>query len=258
MTNLFINADDFGRSKNISTTILECIDNGIVNSVSVIMGLNDEIYVKLKNRNVKTKLHINLTDFPLNHFKNDKFLNNLSFLKLLFLSSKKRRQIFKIITNQIEEYVKIFGEKNLIIDGHQHIQAIPWIYEYLISKSNYKVKEIRLPKEEFFFVDIKSSMNFKFFRNLIAHFLLNFLVKYCLKNKIYSPSYHGMVYSGFYNKKILEKNLQILNKDKVTEIAFHPGYSNDSEKDLFKSFFFNYYINENRIIENKLAKNKNF
>ena len=46
--NIFIHADDFGYSENISKDILSCIDGGIVNSVSVMVYGNQEYYEKIK------------------------------------------------------------------------------------------------------------------------------------------------------------------------------------------------------------------
>ena len=133
LNNIYINADDYGRSEIISQKIIECIDNGIINSVSVIMGADSSVYKQLAKRNIKTKLHVNLTDFPPHKGEGNELLMNMTFIKLLFLREKNRKLVKKEIDSQLEEYIKYFGTKSLMIDGHQHIQAIPWIYDYLTS-----------------------------------------------------------------------------------------------------------------------------
>ena len=254
LNNIYINADDYGRSEMISQKIIECIDNGIINSVSVIMGADSSVYKQLAKRNIKTKLHVNLTDFPPSKGEGNESLMNMTFIKLLFLREKNRKVVKKEIDNQLEEYIKYFGTKSLMIDGHQHIQAIPWIYDYLTSLE-VRIKEIRLPDEKFFFVNLKSTLNINFLRNLSAFLLLKFLVRFRLKNKLYSPNYSGMLYSGFYNEKILKTNYLLIKGNEAShEIAFHPGHTELSEIGQFKPFFYKYYSHKNRLIEYRLAK----
>ena len=87
LNNIYINADDYGRSEIISQKIIECIDNGIINSVSVIMGADSSVYKQLAKRNIKTKLHVNLTDFPPSKEEGNELLMNMTFIKLLFLGN---------------------------------------------------------------------------------------------------------------------------------------------------------------------------
>ena len=84
--NIFIHADDFGYSENISKDILSCIDGGIINSVSVMVYGKQKYYEKIKKSNLKSiSLHLNLTSLNLNEeHKNNEILNNLSFTKLFF------------------------------------------------------------------------------------------------------------------------------------------------------------------------------
>ena len=59
-----LHADDIGRSKNINSTIFQSIDKGMVRGVSVIVGqkYSLEAIKKLKKRQIKTRLHLNLTE----------------------------------------------------------------------------------------------------------------------------------------------------------------------------------------------------
>ena len=50
---IFINADDFGRSELISKNILKTIDLGMINSVSIMVDNNKKIYETLNSRKVK-------------------------------------------------------------------------------------------------------------------------------------------------------------------------------------------------------------
>lgn len=80
--NIYFHADDYGRSKLISDKILYCIENGNVNSISVMMGFDNNSLIKIKKikKKINLKLHINLTEkYALKNFE------NFSFIKLLFL-----------------------------------------------------------------------------------------------------------------------------------------------------------------------------
>tara|TARA_A100001011_G_C14322541_1_gene851628 strand:+ start:14831 stop:15622 length:792 start_codon:yes stop_codon:yes gene_type:complete len=257
--NIFINADDFGRSEVISNNIIKTIESGMINSVSIMVDEKKEIYEKLNKLNIKKKLHINLTDYNPNRiFQEDEMiLKKLTFMKLLLLKKKNRSVVFKEIDRQIDQYVKFFREEKILIDGHQHIHVIPWIYNYLLNQKNYIIKEIRLPKEEFFFGDIKAFLKLKFYRNLLAFVILNTLVSFFLKDKKYSPPYSGMIYSGMYNEKIFTNNYKFMkNKYDSFEIAFHPGFTNLKEDDQFYNIFFKYYSSEERKKEFNLAMKK--
>ena len=51
-TKIFIHADDYGRSEMISKNIVRCIDSGSINSVSIMIGSNKEVYKEIKKYNI--------------------------------------------------------------------------------------------------------------------------------------------------------------------------------------------------------------
>ena len=56
-----------------------------------------------------------------------------------------------------------------MIDGHEHIQMIPWINNYLHSKKRiYKIKEIRNSNELIMIPNMKDLINIRYYRNLLA------------------------------------------------------------------------------------------
>ena len=111
--NYFLHADDFGMNDAVSKSILNCIDNGSVNSVSVMFGGSDKYFKELKNLNIKIKLHLNLTSNPKVFLEpNKQFLTNLSFFDLMFLKKERRSAVYKEIYLQIMSFRTYF---NLII-----------------------------------------------------------------------------------------------------------------------------------------------
>ena len=248
--------DDFGRSDNISKKILKCVKFGYINSVSVMMGfINESYHKKLLKTKTKTKLHINLTENSQNYLKTIVKLKNLNFLNLLFANKSLKKILKKRIDLQIKNYIKIYGNKKLSIDGHQHVHIIPWIHNYIINIKNISIKEIRYPDEKINIYGYENFFKIQFYRNLLALFVVKFLLIF-LKKKKKSPIFFGLLYSGMYNEKILKKNFKHINKTKETEILIHGGYTDSSERKLFQENFFNYYSNKSSKIQYKLAFKK--
>ena len=133
------------------------------------------IHTKLINTKVRTSLHLNLTD---NVFFPDISKKNLTFIKLLFLPKKKREFVFKEIDNQINEYQEIYNLDKIIVNGHEHVHSIPWIYEYLYK--NTKIKNIRYNNEKLAFI-LNKNFNLFLIRNYIAFFVLKLINLFNIK-----------------------------------------------------------------------------
>ncbi len=251
---IFIHADDYGYSKNISQDILSCIDDGIVNSVSVMIHANIEDFENIKKRELKNiSLHINLTSLNLSEqYVNYKILNNLSFSKLFFANKKLQKICKSEIHNQISMFKEIFGNEVISIDGHHHIQVIPWIFKFLRNEEFHI--QLRIPNEKVIIYSLKLLKNITFWRNLIAVKILKILS--LGKNKYRAKNFAGLLYSGIYNEKILLKHIKKLSKSGLPfEITFHPGSGTKLEKGNFKPNHFKYVTSKNRKSELSLLKN---
>ena len=147
---ILFHADDYGRSSAVSENILKCLEQGCLNSVSVMVNHHQDSLDKLKDfKNVNIRLHLNLTEIPNTISKNAEFLSTLSFFKLLFLNKSKKKIVYKEIDDQITKFISIYKPKKLKIDGHEHVHLIPWIYNYLSTNSErYKICEMRNSNEE--------------------------------------------------------------------------------------------------------------
>ena len=94
MGKIYFHADDYGRSKEVSKNILNCLINGNLNSVSIMINHDQKCHNKLKKlKNVNKRLHLNLTEISKTKI-NDQYLKNLSFLKLLFINETKKQKVF--------------------------------------------------------------------------------------------------------------------------------------------------------------------
>ena len=97
---------------------------------------------------------------------------NLRFIKLLFLSKKKREFVYKEIDNQIKEFIKLYNLNGISINGHEHVQMIPWIYKYLYNNKN--IKDIRYVDEKLIFV-LKKIKFFQLIQNYFEFIIVNII-----------------------------------------------------------------------------------
>ena len=196
-----------------------------------------------------------MTENSQSYFKTKIKLKNLSFFNLLFAKEKIKKKLKKSIDLQISNYKRIYGQKKIGIDGHQHVHIIPWVHNYITSIKNNSIKEIRYPNERIKIYGYENLFKKQFYRNLIALFLVKFLMLF-LKRKKKSPIFFGLLYSGIYNEKILIKNFKSINRKKETEILIHGGYTDKSERALFEKGFFSSYTSQSIKNQYKLAFKK--
>ena len=259
MNKVYFHADDFGRSSQISSSIINCIKKGNINSVSVMVSYLPYIYhKKLKNlKNVNIKLHLNLTELPR---KNLKKINDLSFLKLVFLKSKNKKIIYNEIENQIKRYKKLYKLKSIQIDGHEHVQMIPWIFNFIKKlKKKYNITEVRISNEKLLFPRIYDLFSLSYFRNLLACILLKFFNYFLDVSEISTKIFIGIVYTGQQTEDTIHKTISPYKKleNRSIELLVHPGFTNKKEIKLFKSKFYKFYSHYNRKREYKLCFSDN-
>ena len=253
----FIHVDDYGYTKSMSEKILYCIENGSVNSVSIMIDTESEVIETIKQQDsVLKKLHLNLTSLSeVRNVSNHEKLTRLTFFRLFFASKSIKEVCKKELNHQIEKFIEHFEYNNIELDGHHHIQAIPWIYKFLIDHKEIQIENIRIPSEKIVLLDFKCLFNLTFYRNLVAVLILKLL---CLRKKRYAKKgFAGLLYSGIYNLNSLKKHLHKLNNFySEFEITFHPGHPVESEHKVFKENHLKYVTSENRVREYELLQNK--
>lgn len=146
---IFWHADDFGISVNQSKIIWECVENGMLNSLSVIPNSKFikecKQEIKCIDKTVRVGIHLNLlegrccanpNEIPL--LIDGEGIMKQSFLSLLFHSCgwKKReytRQIKKELQAQIETFLKYYHVEKLNIDSHNHFHMLPIVCNALVE-----------------------------------------------------------------------------------------------------------------------------
>ena len=273
---IYFCADDYGISEGTNSRIENCLENGILNKISVLPnGKVSDFKKRLSDKDAILSLHINLVEGrPLSNPKDVDLLISesgyfkYSFIGLLALSlspkrKKLEKQIYKEIQSQVKFWKKAMGEDTSIsIDSHQHTHMIPLIFKTLmrvIEDEGLNVQNIRIPAEPILPYVFTPSLYFEYNPiGLIKQWLLKMLAfanrRELKKSKIQSAYFIGILFSGKLNeariRKLLPHYLKLAKKhNKNIEIGFHPGYIKDGEKLLdgsrqdFRKFYFSPWRN---------------
>ena len=269
-------ADDYGISTYGNSRIENCLENGVLNKVSVLPnGEISDFKQRLAGTITTLSLHINLVEGrPLSNPDDVDLLVSesgyfkYSFIGLLALSlspkrKKLEKQIYKEIQSQIKFWKKATDENTSIsIDSHQHTHMIPLIFKTLmrvIEDEGLNVQSIRIPAEPILPYVFTPSLYFEYnLIGLIKQWLLKMLAfanrRELKKSKIQSAYFMGVLFSGKLNeariRKLLPHYLKLANKyNKNIEIGFHPGYVKSGEKLLdgsrqdFSKFYYSPWRN---------------
>ena len=129
---LIVNADDWGRNRQTTDRIFECVSAGAVSSVSAMVFMEDSQRAATiaRIRGVDAGLHLNFTtDFsspavPLclaeHQQKLVRYLRSRRLAQALFhpgLATSFR----SVVEAQLEEFSRLYGDRPRRIDGHHHM-----------------------------------------------------------------------------------------------------------------------------------------
>ena len=275
---IYFCADDYGISEGANSRIENCLENGVLNKISVLPnGKILDFNQRLSGKTAMISLHINLVEGqPLSNPNDVDLLVSesgyfkYSFIGLLALSLSPKRnefekQIYKEIQSQVKLWKKVMGETLFVsIDSHQHTHMIPLIFKTLmrvIKEEGIKVSYLRIPDEPLLPYIYTPSLYFEYHPvGLVKQWLLKTFAfinhKELKKSKIPSAYFMGIMFSGNLNevriKKLLPHYLSLAKKhNKDIEIGFHPGYIKDGEKliDGIRQDFKKFYFSPRRKIE---------
>ncbi len=284
---IYFCADDYGISEGANSRIENCLENGVLNKISVLPnGEISDFKQRLTDNNTTLSLHINLVEGrPLSESNDvdllisDKGYFKYSFVGLFFLSMSNKRkefekQIYIEIQNQIKFWKMAMGENTPIsIDSHQHTHMIPLIFKTLmrvIEDEGLNVQSVRIPAEPISPYVFTPSLYFEYNPiGLIKQWLLKMLAfanrRELKKSKIKFAYFMGIMFSGKLNeariKKLLPHYLKLEKKhNKNIEIGFHPGYIKDGEKllDGIRQDFSKFYYSPWRNTEYNTLLNFNY
>lgn len=247
--------DDYGMFPAASRRIIDCIENGCVNGISLMPTGHSfaqcmEILEKECNKPVRLSIHLNLiTDRPLCDPKiipdlvdEDGFFC-VSYKKILLASLiPSKRKIFKEqIKNELWEQIKAclpyLKEQGMVrLDSHRHIHMVPVVFEVLnelVIEHELDVSYIRIIREKLYFY--RHITRFEYFSpiNVIKAVLLNYfgMIDRMRYRSLYEKGpdeFASILFSGHMttsNLKLLLRNISMKRSDDKSEIElmFHPG-----------------------------------
>jgi len=132
---LIVNADDWGRDRETTVRILDCIRNRSVSSVSAMVFMDDSERAAevARARAIDAGLHLNMTTaFSAAQCSSElvKRQNTLaSHLRRPFASvvfhPGLRRSFEYVVAAQIDEFRRLYGREPKRLDGHHHMHLCP-------------------------------------------------------------------------------------------------------------------------------------
>lgn len=279
---IYFCADDYGISKESNLRIVKCLNESVLNKISVIPNGEIENYKeKIVGKDVKLSLHLNLVEgSPLSPLSEvDKLVSKKGYFKYsfvgLFFSSMfgnrkvLQEQLYKEIKNQLLFWKKEIGDVPLMIDSHQHVHMIPLIFKTLlkvIDDEKIKVDYLRMPDEPIMPYMLTFSFNIKgFIKQMMLKFCALFDKNKLKKAKINTGYFMGVMFSGKMTenniKKVLPRYINLSKKyNKDIEITLHPGYLLKGERLIegCREGFEKFYLSENRLNEYNALMNFKF
>ena len=271
---IYFCADDYGLNKASSMRIKKCVDEGILNKVSIFPNF-DLVDFSDFGEDVRLSLHLNLVEgkclsdadkIPLLADENGNFKHTFGGLfKLNFLKKKEfENQLYQEIKAQILYWKSVLPkDREFCVDSHQHTHMIPGIFKTLLKvlkDENIALKYLRIPVEPILPYVKSPTLYFSYnLVNIIKQWLINFLwlvnKKSAKKQKVPYCLFMGILFSGKMDKRILKiipHYIRLADKKGMdAEILFHPGYLAKDEADFEEKniAFEKFYLSENRKTE---------
>src|SRR3989344_3954890 len=233
-----ITADDFGLTRGITDTILEMVDGGHVQTVSILANGEAVAYAldeyRKRSSSLTLAVHLNLTegralsapqDIPHLVDARGMFKHSIAGLwgAYLFASHHTRAALRREVRAEMEAQCAVvrtaLGTNALTVNGHQHVHIIHFVFNELIAMPG--VVSVRIVRENFFLCGIPSLVN------VLARFVLAMLSQRATKNARAlgirtNDWFVGFLYSGHMNEDIARAGITHAGAGLV-EVLFHPG-----------------------------------
>jgi predicted glycoside hydrolase/deacetylase ChbG (UPF0249 family) len=244
MSNLIINADDFGISKEVNFAIMALMDLNLCLDTTLLVNFEDSMHAAemaiAQNRKNNIGIHLNLTE---GHPLTDKIKNESRFCNENGLFEHKKRKHIMFLTNsekiavteELTSQIKLCREFGIPVshaDSHNHIHEEPGLLFLMIDV----LKNEKIP-----FLRLSNNLGKTSFINTIYRFTYNTMIHY---HKLAGTDYFGSIAN-------LKNNRHELKQDTYFELMIHPGK-------IAGNRVFDVYSNENlsMLLPNIIAGHK--
>lgn len=287
---VWFHADDYGVTKEQSERILACMEQGVMNSISVLPNSDvvseclDILDNKDPEHKVRRVLHLNLVEGrPAADKDKVKLLVDKqgmfcrSFFQLWLWNynkrGRKREELLMQLKEEIAAQVDMVTEKYdyhiSAVDSHQHYHMIPIVFDALMAvleEKHLTVKEIRIPVDP-----ISPLLKTKgMFGRVPAINWVKWLIlrKYKKRNRkvlqvkgIESPAFFGIFFTCEMKTETVRTLLPAYmeyaaKKHQTLELMFHPGnlMARSELPDERRDEMAEFYMSQNRYAEAECLK----
>lgn len=286
MKSIFLHADDYALTKNTSKDIIDCIQQGSLDGISILDNMSSyEDCIELLEDSIpsfpflpKLFIHINLVEGrSLSAADSDISKDGLldtNWEKLFFLSyspwrAKIKELLKKEICAQIEreipdlnECIAVANEKHIpckqngiCIDFHQHAHVIPVVWDALqevIQEKEMPIEYIRSPKEPLspfykYHSPVFSYPPINFVKNRIVDLYSHDVDLYLERNKLPAMYMWGLMMSGKMDFKRIKQIFPAMKE-----------YSRDNNRALVLLFHPGQMLKDEYNLEISLSAMRNF
>ena len=162
------------------------------------------------------------------------------------MKSKNKKIIYNEIENQIKKFKKLYKLKSIQIDGHEHIQMIPWIFNFIkkLKKKNTTLLKLEFLMKNYYF-KIYDLFNLSYFRNLLACILFEIFNYFLDISGIGTKIFIGIIYTGQQSEDTIRiKTISPYKKldNKSIEVLVHPGFTNEKKSNYLNLNSINFTV----------------
>ncbi|MBP9840715.1 MAG: ChbG/HpnK family deacetylase [Candidatus Pacebacteria bacterium] len=244
---VFVTADDFGLTKCATDSILDAVDHGLVNQVSVIANGYAADYALsewlTRRERLALSLHLNLTEGKvmsppgllriIAHADGTFRYSALGLLLRSYLPWKNRAFREELLIESMAQLAFVrerVGSVPVSIDGHQHIQMIPAVMRVIETlHARNPFSRVRIPREPFFIPE-SGLLAYVGMRG-VRHVGLNMLSLLSPRRLPTTGYFLGSLLSGEQTLASVSRALARSHSPRVLslEIGLHPGVAHEEE-----------------------------
>ena len=255
-------ADDFGASEGAARRMIDCINRGKLNGISLMPNAPAfnkcmEIFKAECKKKVRLSVHLNImTERPLSDpadipdLVDDSGFFNMSYMKLIkaclipSLGKRLRKEIKAELSKQINACLPyIPEEEGLRLDSHRHFHMVPLVFsviDEIVREEGLNLSYIRIIREKPYLY--RGLAGFQHFRavNIVKVILLDLfsVIDSIGWRELWNRGngvFGSILFSGCMTKrnvKLILKNIERnpASQGKDIELMFHPGAVTDPEE----------------------------
>lgn len=244
MTNLIVNADDFGLTEDINRGIVDGFNNGIITSASLIATMpafQHAVGLARENPDLDTGVHLSLTvGTPCSNstrlapiLKDGEFIRSyVHVIRSIYANRIHMRDIENELSAQIAK-IKEAGIEISHVDSHQHIHMVPCLFKLMVTLiKELQIRFVRIPDE---LVSAKQLATTKGWGLFVLGLIGRVSRRRLLRAKLNTTDYFwGLSCSEAMSLNDLTHTLKSL-KPGVNELMCHPGYDDGTLDPVYGS-----------------------